>query len=87
MRNEDLERGTRIQNEERGSGTRNEDLERGRNTLRPCVNSIIIQGNEDLPCVHMGIRSDPLSRCIIKSKCIGNDAFGDRKSRDMLISQ
>ena len=31
--------------------------------------------------------SDPLSRCIIKSKSIGNDASGDRKSRDMLISQ
>ena len=32
-------------------------------------------------CAHGGM-SDPLSRCIIKSKCIGNDAFGDRKSRD-----
>ena len=34
--------------------------------------------------------SDPLSRCLNKSdesKCIGNDAFGDRKSCDTLISQ
>ena len=37
-------------------------------------------------CSH-GETSDPLSRCIIKSKCIGNDAFGDRKSRETLISQ
>ena len=37
-------------------------------------------------CAHGGT-SDPLSRCIIKSKCIGNDAVGDRKSRDTLISQ
>ena len=61
-----------------------------RNTLRPCVNSVIIRGNEDLPCVHMGGTSDPLSRCLNKSdksKCIGNDAFGDQKSRDTLISQ
>ena len=36
-------------------------------------------------CAHGGT-SDPLSRCIIKSKCIGNDAVGDRKSRDTLIS-
>ena len=28
-------------------------------------------------CVHMGGTSDPLSRCIINSKCIGNDAFGE----------
>ena len=86
----------RIWNEERGS-VRNEDPERGtriwngeRNTLRPCVNSVIIRGNEDPPCVHMGRGSDPLSRCLNKSdksKCIGNDAFGDRKSRDTLISQ
>ena len=37
-----------------------------------------------------GGTSDPLSRCINKSnksKCIGNDAFGDRKSRDTLTSQ
>ena len=34
-----------------------------------------------------GGTSDPLSRCIIKSKCIGNDTVGDRKSRDTLISQ
>ena len=50
MRNEDPVRGTRIWNGER-------------NTLRPGVNSVIIRGNEDPPCVHMG--SD-------KSKCIGN---------------
>ena len=37
-------------------------------------------------CAHGGT-SDPFSRCIIKSKCIGNDAVGDRKSRDTLISQ
>ena len=38
----------------------------------------------------MGGTSDPLSRCLNKSdksKSIGNEAFGDRKSRDMLISQ
>ena len=37
-----------------------------------------------------GGTSDPLSRCLNKgdkSKCIGNNAFGDRKSRDTLISQ
>ena len=34
-----------------------------------------------------GGTSDPLSRCLNKSKCIGNIAFGDRKSRDTLISQ
>ena len=27
--------------------------------------------------MHMGGTSDPLSRCIINSKCIGNDAFGE----------
>ena len=27
-----------------------------RNTLRPCVNSMVIRGNKDLPCVHMGGR-------------------------------
>ena len=37
-------------------------------------------------CAHGGT-SDRLSRCIIKSKCIGNDAFGNRKSRDTLFSQ
>ena len=37
-------------------------------------------------CAHGGM-SDPLSRCIIRGKCIGKDAVGDRKSRDMLISQ
>ena len=40
--------------------------------------------------MHMGGTCDPLSRCLNKSdksKCIGNDAFGDRKSSDMLISQ
>ena len=62
MRNEDSEQGTRIWN-----GVRK--------TLRPCVNSTIIRGNKDPPCVHMGGTSDPLSRCIIKSKCIGNDAY------------
>ena len=80
MRKEDPERGTRIRNEERGSGTRNEDPEWG--TKHPT------RGNEDPPCVHMGGTSDPLSRCYSdKSKCIGNDAFGDRKSRDTIISQ
>ena len=74
MRNKDPEGGMRIRN-----GVRN--------TLRPCVNSIIIRGNKDPPCVHMGGTSAPLSRCITKSKCIGNNAFGDLKSRDTLISQ
>ena len=32
-------------------------------------------------CAQRGT-SDPLSRCIIKSKCIGNNAFGDRKSHE-----
>ena len=48
-------------NEEQGSRARSEDPEQGtriwdgvRNTLRPCVNSVIIRGNEDPPCVHMG---------------------------------
>ena len=52
-----------IRNEERGSGMRNEDPEQGtriwdqeRDTLRPCVNSVISPGNEDPPCVHMGGR-------------------------------
>ena len=36
-------------------------------------------------CAHGGM-SDPLSRCIIKRKCIGNDAFGDRKSRDTVLA-
>ena len=34
-------------------------------------------------CAHR-VTSDPL---FDKSKCIGNDAFGDPKSHDMLISQ
>ena len=37
-------------------------------------------------CAHGGT-SDPFSRCIIKSKCIGNDAVCYRKPRDVLISQ
>ena len=40
--------------------------------------------------MHKGGTSDSLSRYVNKSnksKCIGNDAFGNRKSRDMLISQ
>ena len=37
-------------------------------------------------CVHGGT-SDPVSRCIIRSKCTGNDVIGYRKSRDVLISQ
>ena len=37
-------------------------------------------------CAHGGT-SDPLSRCINKCKCIGNDAFVDRKSCDTLINQ
>ena len=37
-------------------------------------------------CAHGGT-SGSLSRCIIKRKCISNDAVGDRKSRDTLISQ
>ena len=56
MKKEYLERRTRIWNKERGSRTRNEDPERGTKHLRPCVNSAIIRGNEDPPCVHMGGR-------------------------------
>ena len=37
-------------------------------------------------CVHGGT-SDPVSRCIIRSKCTGNDVIRHRKSRDVLISQ
>ena len=77
MRNEDPERGTRIWNGER-------------NTLQSCVNCVIIRGNEDPPYVHIGGTCDPLSRCLKKSdrsKCIGNDAFGDRKSCDTFFSQ
>ena len=31
--------------------------------------------------------SDPFSRCIIRSKCTGNNVIGYGKSRDVLISQ
>ena len=34
-----------------------------------------------------GGTSDPFSRCIIRSKCTGNDVICYRKSRDVLISQ
>ena len=37
-------------------------------------------------CVHGGA-SDPVSRCIIISKCTGNDVICHRKSRDVLINQ
>ena len=37
-------------------------------------------------CAHRGT-SDPFSRCIIRSKCTGNDVIGYHKSRDVLISQ
>ena len=37
-------------------------------------------------CAHGGM-SDPFSRCIIRSKCIGNDIICYRKPRDVLISQ
>ena len=37
-------------------------------------------------CAHGGT-SDPVSRCIIRSKCSGNDVIGHRNSRDVLISQ
>ena len=37
-------------------------------------------------CAHGGT-SDPFSRCIIRSKCTGNDVIGYRKLRDVLISQ
>ena len=37
-------------------------------------------------CAHWGM-SDPFSRCIIKSKCIGNDVVCYRKPRDVIISQ
>ena len=63
----------RIRSEERESGARNENL--GRGTKYPTT-----------LCAHGGT-SDPLSRCIIKSKCVGNDTFGDQKSCDTLISQ
>ena len=37
--------------------------------------------------MYMGGTSDPVSRCIIRSKCTGNDVISHRKSRDVLISQ
>ena len=37
-------------------------------------------------CVNGGT-SDPVSRCIIRSKCTGNNVISHRKSRDVLISQ
>ena len=37
-------------------------------------------------CVHGG-KSDPISRCIIISKCTGNDVICHRKSRYVLIDQ
>ena len=48
----------------RGTGTRYEDPVQGTRRPTTCVNSVIIQGNEDPPCVHMGGKSDPLSRCV-----------------------
>ena len=39
------------------------------------------------PCVYMGGKSDPVSRCIIRSKCTGNDVISHRKSCNVLISQ
>ena len=62
IQNEERGSGTRNKDPERGMRIRNEDLERGmrirnedgvRDTLRPCVNSVITLGNEDLHCVHM----------------------------------
>ena len=37
-------------------------------------------------CAH-GETSDPFTRCIIRSKYIGNDIVCYRKPRDVLISQ
>ena len=37
-------------------------------------------------CVHGGT-SDPVSRCMIMSKCTGNDVFRHRKSHDVSINQ
>ena len=37
-------------------------------------------------CAHGGT-SDPFSRCIIRSKCIGNEVICNRKPHDVLISQ
>ena len=37
-------------------------------------------------CTHGGT-SDPFSRCIIRSKCIGNNVICYRTPRDVLISQ
>ena len=37
-------------------------------------------------CVHGGT-SDPVSRCIIRCKCTGNDVISHQKSCDVLISQ
>ena len=65
----------RNRNGGRGTGTGDEEPERGtgpwneaRETLRPYPNSITGTGNEGPPCVDMGGKSDPISRCII----IGN---------------
>ena len=35
----------------------------------------------------LGGPSDPVSRCIIRSKCTGNNVISHRKSHDVLISQ
>ena len=59
----------RIRNEERGSGTKNKDPEQGkrirnegRNTLRLCINSVMICGERGpAMCAHGGT-SDPLFR-------------------------
>ena len=37
-------------------------------------------------CAHGGT-SDPVSRCIIRSKCTGNNVIRHQKSCDVLISQ
>ena len=84
MRNEEPEQGTRNRNEERGTGTRNVTLVRGtRNptTLSKWRNNTGERG--PAMCVHEGT-SDPVSRCIIRSKNTGNDVICHRKSRDVL---
>ena len=69
------------------SGMRNETLGRGTRdptTLSKWCNNLGEQG--PAMCAHGGT-SYPFSRCIIRSKCTGNDVIGYRKSHDVVISQ
>ena len=74
----------RIRNEDREFGMREETLARG--TINPTTLSKW-RNNTGERGPAMGWTSDPVSRCIIRSKCTGNDVISHQKSRDVLISQ